>query len=261
MLPPSDLDDSLYAAKRNAYEQQRREVEAIAKRFAEAGFNFKQVIKDWLVSDFYRADGLATAAATPERRAELEDIGIVRMLSPEQMERKVTAVFGQPWGRLQEQTAMLYGGIDSKEVTERASDPSGAMGAIQRTLANDVACRNVALDFSRPRSERVLFPDIDPDVIPGSSAESDAQIRRAIVHLHQRILGSDEGMDSSDVDRTFELFAGIVADAAQRQGVDPREIYHCRQGLESPVPDPNYTVRAWRGVVTYLMRRHEFLYE
>ncbi|MCH5377284.1 MAG: hypothetical protein JJ992_25255, partial [Planctomycetes bacterium] len=153
ILPPSDLEDPLYAAKQNAYEQQRQEVDAIAKRFATSGFNFKQVIKDWVVSDFYRADGLATAAVSPERRAELEDLGIVRLLSPEQLERKVTAVFGQPWGRLQEQTAMLYGGIDSKEVTERASDPSGAMGAIQRTLANDVACRNVALDFSRPRNQ------------------------------------------------------------------------------------------------------------
>ena len=31
------------------------------------------------------------------------------------------------------QTAMLYGDIDSKEVTERATDPSGAMGVVQRT--------------------------------------------------------------------------------------------------------------------------------
>ena len=89
----------------------------------------------------------------------LEDIGIVRMLSPEQLERKVTAIFGMPWGRLKGQTAMLYGGIDSKEVTERAVAPSGAMGAIQRILANDVACRNVALDFSRKKTERILFPE------------------------------------------------------------------------------------------------------
>jgi hypothetical protein len=25
--------------------------------------------------------------------------------------------------------------------------------------------------------------------------------------------------------------------------------------------DPHYTIRAWRGVVTYLLRRQEFLYE
>ena len=150
------------------------QVEAIASHFAETGFNFKQVIKDWVLSDFYRADGLATAEDSPERLAELDDVGVVRMLSPEQLERKITAVFGQPWGRLTEQTAMLYGGIDSKEVTERAADPSGAMGAIQRTLANDVACRNVALDFSRDPDKRLLFPDIEPDVLPGASPESDA---------------------------------------------------------------------------------------
>ena len=37
------------------------------------------------------------------------------------------------WGKLEGPLEMLYGGIDSQEVTERATDPSGAMGAIQRT--------------------------------------------------------------------------------------------------------------------------------
>ena len=63
------------------------------------------------------------ARPIPSRRAELDDVGLVRMLAPEQVERKVAAVFGQPWGKLQDQLAMLYGGIDSKEVTERAADP------------------------------------------------------------------------------------------------------------------------------------------
>ncbi len=261
LLPPKDLDDPHYDVKRRAFHAQQREVDAIAARFVESNFNFKQAIKDWVLSDFYRADGLSNAAVTAERFAELEDIGVVRMLSPEQLERKVTAVFGQPWGRLTEQTAMLYGGIDSKAVTERAADPSGAMGAIQRTLANDVACRNVALDFSRPASERVLFPGLEPDVLPGSSPESDRRIRLAIVHLHGRVLGRYDDPNSTEVDRTFDLFAGIVADAKVRGRFDEREIWSCRQGLESPVPDPHYTVRAWRAVVTYLLRQHEFLYE
>ena len=62
------------------------------------------------------------------------------------------------------------------------TDPSGAMGAIQRTLANDVACRNVALDFSRQADRRLLFPDIEPDVLPGASSESDDRIRRIDDH-------------------------------------------------------------------------------
>ena len=33
-------------------------------------------------------------------------------------------------------------------------------------------------------------------------------------------------------------------------------------GQEGPRdPDPHYTIRAWRAVVTYLLRQQEFLYE
>ena len=263
LLPPKDLEDPLYNAKRRAYQAQRKEVEAIATRFAATGFNFKNVLKDWVASDFYRADGLAMAAANPQRSAELDDLGLVRILAPEQVERKVAAIFGKPWGPLKAGDGglnMLYGGIDSKEVTERTTDPSGAMGAIQRILANDVACKQTALDFSRAPSDRLLFPHIEPDVVPGS-AETDAQIRRAIVHLHQRVLGRFDQPESREVERTFQLFAGIVSDAAGKKGFDKQEIYSCRQNLVQPVPDPNYTVRAWRAVVTYLLRRQEFLYE
>jgi hypothetical protein len=258
---PKDIDDPLFDARRRAYQAQRKQTEAIAARFAGNGFNFKSALKDWILSDFYRADGLASVAASPQRKAELDDIGLDRLLAPEQVERKVAAVFGKPWGKMDEQLAMLYGGIDSKEVTERAADPSGAMGAIQRIMANDVACRETALDFSRPPAARQLFPEVEPSVIPGSSPEADAKIRRTIVHLHQRILGRDDKADSPEVDRTYQLFAGIVADAAKQKDIDAQENWTCRQGLLAPVPDPNYTVRAWRAVVTYLLRRPEFLYE
>jgi hypothetical protein len=261
LLPPKELDDSLYAAKRRAYDEQRREIERIAARFAKEGFNLKSVFKAWAVSDFYRADGLATAIASPERRAELDDVGLVRLLAPEQVERKVGAVFGKRWGRLHEQMEMLYGGIDSQEVTERASDPSGAMGAIQRIMANEVACKNVMLDFVRPASERILFPKIEPDVLPGASAEGDAAIRRAIMHLHERILGRYDPEDSAEVARTFQLFAGIVAEAKETKGVENVESWYCKHYVKDPPNDPNYTIRAWRAVVTYLLRRQEFLYE
>ncbi|XZE34250.1 hypothetical protein SH501x_005064 [Pirellulaceae bacterium SH501] len=261
LQPPKDIDDPMFAARRRAYQTQRKVDQAIAARFVESGFSFKQLIKDWVVSDFYRADGLKASENSLERLMELDDVGVVRLLSPEQLERKIKAVFGKRWGRLNEQTAMLYGGIDSKEVTERATDPSGAMGAIQRTLANDVACRNVALDFSRSASERILFPTIEPDVTPGNSEDLDRRIRLAIVHLHERILGQYDHIDSPEVDRTFALFSGIVDDAKKQGSAEPQEIWSCRQGLEQPVPDPHYTVRAWRAVVTYLLRRREFLYE
>jgi hypothetical protein len=156
--------------------------------------------------------------------------------------------------------AMLYGGIDSKEVTDRAADPSGVMGAIQRILSNDVACKNVARDFARPIAERRLFPTIEPSVIPGESTEGDAKIRQAIAYLHERVLGRYDAPDSAEVGRTFKLFAAILEDAKNQKGLDKRENYSCRQG-GAVSDDPHYTIRAWRGVVTYLLRRPEFLYE
>jgi hypothetical protein len=260
LLPPKDLDDPLFPAKRRAYQEQRREVERIAAKFVASRFNLKTAFKEWATSPFYRADGLATAAADPKRRAELDDVGLVRMLAPEQLERKVTAVFGEKWNRLQGEMAMLYGGIDSKEVTDRAADPSGAMGAIQRILSNDVACKNVARDFARPIAERRLFPTIEPSVIPGESTEGDAKIRQAIAYLHERVLGRYDAPDSAEVGRTFKLFAAILEDAKNQKGLDKRENYSCRQG-GAVSDDPHYTIRAWRGVVTYLLRRPEFLYE
>jgi hypothetical protein len=162
---------------------------------------------------------------------------------------------------LEEQTAMLYGAIDSQEVTERAADPSGAMGAIQRILANDVACQHTLRDFARPPSERFLFPGIQPTVLPGASPEADVAIRHAIAYLHERLLGRQDAIDSEEVNRSYELFAGIISDAQQQKGLDQRESYYCRHDVADAPDDPNYTIRAWRGVVTYLLRRQEFLYE
>lgn len=260
LQPPEDIDDPMFAPKRRGYRAKRQLIESTAAQFAASGFNFKAAIKAMVQSEFYRADGLADSTKQPERRAELDDIGIVRLITPEQLERKIEAIFGKRWGRLKNEYEILYGGIDSKTVTERNSDPSGAMGAIQRIMANDVACQNVALDFRRPAQERLLFPHIEPAVTPGTEM-SNQQILEAIIHLHQRLLGRDCNSADPEVQRTFDLFAGIIADANASGKYEPRESYFCGGREEFKTEDPHYTVRAWRGVVTYLLRQHEFLYE
>jgi hypothetical protein len=52
-----------------------------------------------------------------------------------------------------------------------------------------------------------------------------------------------------------------VSDAKTAKGIDKQEIYHARANIPNAPADPNYTIRAWRGVLTYLLRRPEFLYE
>ena len=127
-------------------------------------------------------------------------------------------------------------------------------------MANDVACQNVALDFRRQPTQRLLFPHIEPEVVPGMET-SDQHIIRALVHLHQHLLGQARDAADPEIQRTFELFSGIIADAKTAGRYEPRESYFCGGREEFKTDDPHYTVRAWRGVVTYLLRQHEFLYE
>ncbi len=257
---PTDIDDPLFAARRRAYQAQRSLIETTAREFIERGFNLKAAFRSLIESDFYRVDGLQLAVSDPDRAAELDDVGIVRLLSPEQLERKLEAIFGKEWGRFEGEMKILYGGIDSISITERNADPSGAMGAIQRILANDVACYHVARDFRKPAAERLLFSAIEPTVLPGDNM-SNQQIRHTIVTLHQRLLGDDLAADDPEIERTFQLFTGIIADANAHGRFGPRETYFCGGREEFNTDDPYYTLRAWRAVVTYLLRQHKFLYE
>lgn len=260
LQPPEDIDDPLFAARRRAYLAQRKLIESTAREFADGGFNLKTAFRNLIASEFYRVDGLQAAALNPERAAELDDIGLVRMLSPEQLERKLNAIFGKEWGRLDGETKILYGGIDSISITERNADPSGAMGAIQRILANDVACYHVARDFRQETSKRLLFSTIEPSVVPGDEM-SNHRIRQTIVSLHQLLLGQNLASEDPEIERTFQLFTGILADANAQGRFEPRESYFCGGREEFRTEDPLYTIRAWRGVVTYLLRQHSFLYE
>ncbi len=260
LQPPDDIDDPHFAARRRAYLAQRRQIESTARELADSGFNLKTAFRSLIASDFYRVGGLQAVAMKPDRAAELDDIGIVRLLSPEQLERKLKAIFGKEWGRLDGETKILYGGIDSISITERNADPSGAMGAIQRILANDVACYHVARDFRKPAAERSLFSTIEPTVVPGDDM-SNQQIRHTIIALHQRLLGQDLAANHPEIERTYKLFTGIIADANAQGRFEPRETYFCGGREEFHAEDPHYTLRAWRAVVTYLLRQHEFLYE
>ena len=264
LLPPEDIDDPLFNARRRAYRVQRDEIERVSARFVESHFNLKTVFKELARSRLYRTDGVAAMTTSPQRAAELDDVGVVRMLTPEQLERKIEAVFGKQWGRLIEPESkfrILYGGIDSKEVTERITTPGGAMGAIQRIMANDVACANVVTDFSRPPTERRLFPGIELKDVPGRDQGTDDRLRKAVVHLHQHVLGREDPIDHPEVERTFGLFTAIVNDAADMEGLEKRGSYYCGRVDEKRVEDPHYTLRAWRAVITYMLRQHDFLYE
>ncbi len=256
---PSDIDDPHFLARRRAYLAQRRLIEEVSQQFIESNFDLKAAFRGLIESPFYKVDALQTVNINADRKVELDDLGLVRLLSPEQLERNIKAIFGKEWGRLRDETAILYGGIDSITVTERNADPSGAMGAIQRILANDLSCNHVANDFRRPATERLLFPSIEPEDVPGEQA-SNEKVLDTIIYLHQRVLGQEVTRDQPEVQRTYQLFCNVIQQA-QASGFEKRETYFCGGREDFKTDDPHYTIRAWRAVMTYLLRQHAFLYE
>ena len=181
---------------------------------------------------------------------------------PEQVERKVNAIFGQPWGKLQDQLAILYGGIDSKEVTERAADPSGAMGAIQRILVQRCGLQAHRARLRPPAAERRLFP--------GHRARRAARLlprgRRRDPPGHRPPARARAGSPRRGGFRGGRSARSTCSPASsptprERKGsTAARDLRLPAQRPDAPA-DPHYTIRAWRAVVTYLLRRPEFLYE
>ena len=261
LRPPQDIEDPFFTPRRRAYSMQRGEIAGVAKRFARGDFNLKLVFKELAKSPFYRADGLKSAVEHPHRKAELHDLGVTRLLAPEQLERKIEALFGKRWGQVESKMKILYGGINSQSVTERLSEPSGAMGAIQRIMANDVSCLHVTPDFALEPDRRRLFPQVEKDIVPGENPDDDLKIRKTITGLRSHLLDRHEAIDHPEVDRIFKLFAAVVAEAKKRKDIDKRDTYYCGRIDGKRVEDPHYALRGWRAVVTYLLRQPEFLYE
>ena len=100
-------------------------------------------------------------------------------------------------------------------------------------------------------------------------------IKANIQHLHERILGERLEIDDPEIERTYQVFLGTW-----KEGVDSLATMKVNPWLQWPclayvnpntleeipeadrlVEDPNYTVRAWMAVITYLLSDYTFLYE
>ena len=131
------------------------------------------------------------------------------------------------------------------------------------------------------------------------AAGSEAKIRAAIVALHWRLLGEELAPDSEEVSRTYAFFVDVwkdleKADLSKAPGNTGKGFanYRCNAQVDfdaAPVPDgnnepkfpklqdrtagapyvfgqvltedPNYTIRAWQAVLTYLLSDYRFDHE
>ena len=228
-------------------------VNEIKNRFVAANFDFKLLVKDVISSDYFMARNLAVG----EDANAYADIGAGRLLTAEELDRKITSVTGgnYEWrgpnsnSGLRDRHYLLYGGIDSDEVITRTTEPNALIDGIQERISNQVACQRVADDLY---NGGILFPFVDETDVPDGGAGENA-IRQNIQFLHRHILGEDLALTDPEIDATYQLFLDVRAEGATAiQGP-------CRGGGSSS--DNNGTVIPWMAVVTYLLADYRFLYE
>ena len=263
---PKNAERPEYLGLLRAYNAQQNWLREVERQFVASDYTIKEVIKQIVTSPYYRAQGASIdlESAAPQERGAYAELGLARLLTPEQLDRKIEAIFGErwmstdPWNILTDPRVfyMLYAGIDSKTILERLRYMSPMMASIATIMAGDVSCRLALKDFGRPNADRRLFRGIDLSS-PSASLEP-KQVRATIAQLHDLILGLPVTEDSVEVDIFYELFIAVQRDGAQAiaRGQEPEDVRsHC-----GGFNDPHYTARAWMAVVTAMLEDWTFLF-
>ena len=183
--PPEEELDVDFEGRLLAANAQNGEVARLAGGFRNGFpgspyvYNLRDLLAEIVLSQWFRAD--AVTDADPIRRAALHHAGARRLLTPEELARKTAAVTGVQWGReistgpwdgrwfnaLTQDFRMLYGGIDSAGITERARDITSVMAGVARLHALEVSCPIVMRElYLLPEADRRLFTGIDLATTP-----------------------------------------------------------------------------------------------
>lgn len=295
-IAPTDVSSPDFEKEFDSYLAIYSEFSKIAHDFEDSKYNLKVVFKEIIKSPYYRAKN--SKELTKEQKSQLSTLGMGRFLTPEMLHRKVWAVTGYPWRprafedggwsndylMIRDQYRMLYGGIDSNDTVKRVTSPNGIMANIAERMSNEMACRAVPREFWKSAEERVLFPYVEltfePEDKNGFPVEPAVKaIKKNIQYLHERILGEKLPEGHPEIERTYQLFLdtyreGIkgMSDPAQEAKYPESLDWACQvqsdfwTRVELPeedklTQDPNYVIRSWMTVTSYLMSDYQFLYE
>ena len=257
---PTDATRADYEASFRAYEVQYEYFKQLGEKYVANNYNFKTLIKEVVKSPFYRAYN--ARSVSPKRQSELAELGTARLLTPEMLHRKIVASTGVEWtsnGRRvlldTREFKLLYGGIDSNSLTTRMEELNPLAASIARRMSNAVSCSATASDFVLPVEERRLFPAVSVDDTPDTN---DAAVRANIQHLHWQLLGEKLEAGDPELERTYNLFRDVWQDGNTNDYGDGLPGQCQADGLDA---DPNYTVRAWMAVVSYMLSTYQFLHE
>ena len=267
---PENPEDADYDAKILVYTDEWQLMNSIADDFVagthgNGDYNLKDLLVDLAMSNYFRAE--SSPVLDEQKLLQLEDVGIGRLLTPEQLNRKLVETTGFSWsyGRfsaLLDVYRLTYGGIDSLGITERATELTTLMSTVVTAMANETSCAIVAQDFGKTQNQRLLFPIVELNTLPTTSPTA---IRSTIQYLHDRLLGENLETNDAEIEATFTLFSDTWTarvNAGKSSAVSSETELCLFENAQNPVTDdPNQTLRSWAVVVNYLLRDYKFIHE
>lgn len=178
---------------------QHNHIEALAQKFriginGGEAYNLRDLLTEMVLSPWFRGQAISQDESS-SLSAALETVGARRLLTPEELARKTAAVTGFQWGRKRDERRwrwpedyqtnsldaqymykLLYGGIDSDGIIERARDMTAVMAGVAKTHAVEASCPIIMREmYLLDDQNRYLFGGIDkwtsPDYEFGNTFE------------------------------------------------------------------------------------------
>ena len=182
--PPAVASEAGFESRLLASSAQATEVARLARGFTRGFYgrsphDLKDLLVEIVLSPWFRADAISDEH--PVRLDALNAAGAKRLLTPEELARKTSALLGFQWGRLSRVDSkpvhthrlswlsdtgsgygLMYGGIDSDGVTVRARDLTPMMTGVAQSHALQSSCPTVMREFYLlPDGKRRLFGGLD----------------------------------------------------------------------------------------------------
>jgi len=264
---PQDVTDPAYDAELLAFRVQNRALTNLSTRFRdEMQLRIKPLVKAIVRDPVFRARATRDASVDAVRAAALVRAGYGRgaLITPEQMARKLedaTGVVyddGVAFGGRDLFTSLgdyrlLWGGVDFRDIVARFRSTSPLHGAIAARTGNEVACQAVVEDFRRAAAERVMLGGVEV------TTTDDATVRATIRRLHLAITGEYLAADDPELDETLALWRD--ARALGLELIGSGDSTTTQRSCAGNIADPEYTVRAWIAVVSYLISDARSLFD
>ena len=235
----ANFDGRLLASNAQAAEEMR-----LAADFRDGfgdgeAYDLKDLLTEIVLSRWFRASTLADDDVV--RSNALSEAGAKRLLTAEELSRKTLAVTGFGWERRRPSNSwggpiersdwaapgaygLLYGGIDSGGISERARDITPIMGGVAKRHGAAVACPVVFKDFYMVGDgERQLFDGVDRNSSPAHefgavfNVEAESAANRQVLSIQGTL---QQGRANAVVSLTNELWDEEKGGHARRVFLD-----------------------------------------